>query len=80
MSLQNAITFISVVDSDNELRKSCYVQKTQQGLLELLKGKGYNFTSDEFEDAINMLLFKCQTYEQAGRVKEVKAWFNCFIR
>jgi len=48
--------------------------------MEHLKGKGRSFTSDEFEDAINMLLFKCQTYEQAGRVKEVKAWFNCFIR
>ena len=80
MSLQNAITFISDVDSDNELRKSCYTCKTQKDLLEQLKGKGYGFTFDEFEDATNMLLFKCQTYEQAGRVKEVKAWFNCFIR
>jgi len=80
MSLQNAITFISEVDTDNELRKSCYTCKTQEGLLEHLKGKGRSFTSDEFDDAINMLLFKCQTYEQAGRVKEVKAWFNCFRR
>ena len=80
MSLQNAITFISDVDSDNELRKSCYTFKNQTDLLEQLKGKGYGFTPEEFEDATNMLLFKCQTYEQAGRVKEVKAWFNCFIR
>jgi len=48
MSLQNAITFISDVDSDNELRKSCYTCKTQKDLLEQLKGKGYGFTSDEF--------------------------------
>jgi len=80
MSLQNAITFISDVDADDELRKSCYTCKNQEDLLDFLKGKGRGFTSDEFEDAINMLLFKCQTYEQAGRVKEVKAWFNCFIR
>jgi hypothetical protein len=24
------------------------------------------------------LELKCQTYEQAGRVKEVKAWFRLF--
>ena len=38
------------------------------------------FTVDEMEDAFNVLLLKCQTYEQAGRVNEVKAWFYCFTR
>jgi hypothetical protein len=38
------------------------------------------FTIDEIEDAFNVLLLKCQTYEQAGRINEVKAWYYCFIR
>jgi len=37
-----------------------------------------SFTPDEIADAFNVLELKCQTYEQAGRVKEVKAWFTLF--
>jgi len=79
MSLQNAFKFISNVDTDDELRKSYYVCRSRSELLELLKANNQGFTSDEFAEAINVLLFKCQTYEQADRVKQVQAWFNCFI-
>jgi hypothetical protein len=78
MSLQNAINFISLVDSDQEFRKSCYEVKTQNELLKSLKEQNLGFTPDEIEDAFNVLLLKCQTYEQAGRVNEVKAWFRLF--
>lgn len=78
MSLQNAINFISQVDSDNDFRKSCYRFKTQVDILSYLKTKNLGFTVDEIEDAFNVLELKCQTYEQAGRVKEVKAWFRLF--
>jgi hypothetical protein len=78
MSLQNALTFFSSIDSDPQMRKSCYSCKSQVELLEKLKGFGLAFTPDEFEDAVNNLLLKCQTYEQADRVKEVEAWFRLF--
>jgi hypothetical protein len=78
MSLQNAIDFITKVDSDIDFRKSCYVNKSQIELLEMLKKQGLKFTPDEIADAFNVLELKCQTYEQAGRVKEVKAWFTLF--
>ena len=77
MSLQNAINFITKVDSDNDFRKSCYASKTLSGLLSQQK---MSFTIDEIEDAFNVLLLKCQTYQQADRVNEVKAWFYCFTR
>jgi len=80
MSLQNAINFITKVDSDTEFRKSCYAGKTLSGLIEMLTKQEMGFTIDEIEDAFNVLLLKCQTYEQAGRVNEVKAWFYCFKR
>jgi len=80
MSLQNALDFISDVDSDHDLRKSCYTCRNQSELMELLIGKGRAFTTEDFAEAINMLLFKCQTYEQADRVKQVEAWFNCFVK
>ncbi|MBV5342655.1 hypothetical protein JZU68_03250 [bacterium] len=78
MSLQNAIIFISKVDSDNDFRKSCYAYKSQQELLQSLTVQQIGFTNDEIEDAFNVLELKCQTYEQAGRVKEVKAWYRLF--
>ena len=80
MSLLNAINFITKVDADNDFRKSCYVSKTLAGLIEMLTKKEMGFTLDEIEDAFNVLLLKCQTYEQAGRVNEVKAWFYLFTR
>jgi prenyltransferase beta subunit len=80
MSLQNAINFISKVDSVEDFRKSMYTAKTISELLEILNKQNMGFTLDEIEDAFNVLLLKCQTYEQAGRVNEVKAWFYCFKR
>jgi hypothetical protein len=78
MSLQNAINFISKVDSESDFRKSCYAFKSQADLLSELKNMQMGFTPSEIEDAFNVLELKCQTYEQAGRVKEVKAWFRLF--
>jgi hypothetical protein len=78
MSLQNAINFISRVDSDGDFRKSCYNYKSQSELLQGMFESKTGFTVDEIEDAFNVLELKCQTYEQAGRVKEVKAWFRLF--
>lgn len=78
MSLQNAINFISKVDSENDFRKSCYAHKSQNELLKALNEQHMGFTHAEIEDAFNVLELKCQTYEQAGRVKEVKAWYRLF--
>lgn len=78
MSLQNAINFISKVDSDADFRKSCYSYASQIELLQGMSQKQMGFTHDEIEDAFNVLELKCQTYEQAGRVKEVKAWYRLF--
>ena len=78
MSIQNAINFISKVDSDNDFRKSCYANKSLAELIESMSKQKMSFTPDEMEDAFNVLELKCQTYEQAGRVKEVKAWYRLF--
>jgi len=80
MSLQNAINFISRVDSDGDFRKSLYTAKTLTELTDILSKQEMGFSLEEIEDAFNVLLLKCQTYEQAGRVNEVKAWFYCFKR
>jgi hypothetical protein len=80
MSLNNALQFITLVDSDHEFRKLCYMYKSQKDLLEMLKNRDLGFTIDEISDAFNVLLIKCKTYEQAGRVNEIKAWFTVFTK
>jgi len=78
MSIQNALTFIREVDSNIDFRKSFYSCKSQKELLAKLAEQGMSFSSDEFEDAINNLLLKCQTYEQADHVRELHVWFLLF--
>lgn len=78
MSIQGAIKFIAKADGDNEFRKACYACKTQAELLDFTASEGMKFDADEIEDAFNILELKCQTYEQAGRVHELKAWFRLF--
>lgn len=78
MSIQNALVFLSEIESNVELRKSCYSCKTRGELLEMLDKQGRGFTYEECEDATNSLLLKCQTYEQADRVQELHVWFLLF--
>lgn len=78
MSIKNAITFISKVDNDTDFRKSCYQNKTLQELMNFTVCQEIPFTEDEIEDAFNTLELKCQTYDQAERVHEIKAWFSLF--
>lgn len=78
MSIQNALIFLRDIESNSELRKSCYSSKTKGELLRMLDKQERSFTSDDFENAINTLLFKCQTYEQADRVRELQVWFQLF--
>lgn len=66
------------MDSDTDFRKSCYTFKLQWELLESLNNQKMGFSPEEIDDAFRVLELKCQTYEQAGRVKEVKAWFRLF--
>ena len=78
MSLQNAIVFIRNVNTNKSLRKACYSCKTKEELFELLHNEGIGFTQFEFEEAINVSLVKCQTYEEADEVKQAELWFNLF--
>ena len=69
MSLSKAIKFLKKVGPDAEYRKNCLQYETKS---QLLADKGFNET--EFEDALNMQLVKCQTYE------EIPFIFVIFIR
>ena len=73
MSLKRAQQFIQQVGRDEAYRLECYQCGSKE---ELLKLAGCNIY--EFEEAITMQLFKCQTYEEAEIVKQIKQWFTFF--
>lgn len=73
MALDNSIKFVKQFIKDSSFRRECYSCNSKSEMLEKL-----DFTEAEFEDAINMQLVKCQTYEDAAVVKDIKTWFNLF--
>jgi len=78
MSIQNALIFFREVESNPVLRKQCYTCKSRSELLDMLEKQGRSFSFEESENAINNLLLKCQSYEQAERVQELQSWFLLF--
>ncbi len=72
MALGKSIQFIRQFFGDEALRQSCS-KLSKQDLLTT-----YGFTADEFDDAINMELVKCQTYDEVSRVEQLRMWFAIF--
>jgi hypothetical protein len=73
MALGNAIDFVKRVPFDKELKRACDKCVSRGEMLSKL-----DFNELEFEDALNMQLVKCQTYEQAEVFQQIKLWFLLF--
>ena len=71
MSIDKAITFVKKATNDKMFRKECYQRNSK---IEVMKFFG--FDEFEFEDAVNMQLVKCQSYEEAEVFQEIKIWFS----
>lgn len=70
MALGKSISFIRQFVRDKEFRNECNKFSKADLLNEL------DFTEPEFDDAINMQLVKCQTYEEADVIQQVRLWFS----
>ena len=70
MALNKAIQFLQKLKTDAEYRSLVY-KKSKADVLQC-----FGFDELEFEDAINMLLVKCQTYEEAEVVLQIKMCFS----
>ena len=70
MALGKSINVIRKFLQESEFRHECNKSSKE----ELLKNHDFNET--EFEDAINMQLVKCQSYEEAERIHQIKFWFE----
>jgi hypothetical protein len=70
MALGKSIQFIRQFIRDQEFRSECN-KSSKEDLL-----KNLDFNETEFDDAINMQLVKCQSYEEAERIHQIKYWFE----
>ena len=70
MAIDRAITFVKRATTESAFRKECYNCQSRQELIERI-----GFDEIEFDDAINMQLVKCQTYEQAEVYQQIRMWF-----
>ena len=70
MALGKSIQFIRQFIRDKEFRHECN-KSSKEDLL-----KNLDFNETEFDDAINMQLVKCQSYEEADRIQQIKLWFE----
>ncbi len=82
MSIQNAINMLNRIETDADFRKGIYKCNSKADFANYLKSNKLLFTDDEFEDAVNTLHVKCQTYEQASmllqRAEMVKFLIHSF--
>lgn len=70
MALSKAVEFVHAVSISEKLRTACSNYSKEKLLLLL------NFNELEFEDALNMRLVQCQTYEQAEVYQQIRMWFS----
>lgn len=70
MSLSKAITFLKEVRFNETFREKCNLTESKS---ELLEAEGFN--EEEFEDALNMELVKCKSYEEAEHYQQLRWWF-----
>ena len=69
MALSKALQFVHAASISEELRTACS-HYSKVGLQQKL-----NFSDIEFEDAINMQLTQCESYEDAEVFQQLKIWF-----
>jgi len=70
MALDKAIKFVKRATSESDFRRECYKSPSKEALMEEI-----GFNEVEFDDAVNMELVKCQTYEHAEVYQQIRMWF-----
>lgn len=75
MSINNAMKFIK--DSqENPLLRDKVNEYAPYELEKFMIESGYQFTTNDFDDSINILHLKCQTEEEAENLMQIAMWFS----
>jgi hypothetical protein len=75
MAIADAKKFIRESQLNRDLRKQVNGMETTEllsGLVEI----GYEFTMDEFEEAVNMIHVQCQFETEADDLMQTAMWFK----
>jgi hypothetical protein len=75
MPIQNAIDFIINLKLNKNMRMQMNGLIPEQ-IHPFLETNGYNFSFEQFEDAINYHKLRCTTEQDAFDVDEIKLWFR----
>lgn len=76
MTIGNALTFIDRGLEDKELRMLLNAASSPLELNQILDRNNLTFSSQEFSEAFNNRLTKCQIEEDAEQIKEFKMWWD----
>jgi hypothetical protein len=71
MPVQDSINFIKALKSDKCFRDNLFECENSEQIQILVEDSGYKFNIDEFKQAYNMLLLRCQISEEASILNDV---------
>ncbi len=80
MSIKSAVELIHSVELSEELREELNNCGNKQEFRNCMERNGFNFSTDEFEDAVRMLHLRCQEQEQAELILEKAMWLRFLIQ
>ena len=80
MTLDNVRRLMLRFESDDNLRDRLVKARDQAEREAVLRAEDLYFTHAEFDEALNLLHFKCQTQEQADRFHEFRMWWDMLRR
>lgn len=79
MPLQHAIQFLNQLNKLPSLREALYSCRNEDELRRALHNEGFSFEWNEFEESVNMLHVRCQSYEQASDLMQKAEWFRMVL-
>ena len=79
MAINDALKLIKAIGTDASLRREMVSCTSYDELKEYLFNKGFDFTQHEFDEAVNSLHVKCQTYENASELMSKSEWYNYLV-
>lgn len=71
MAIGKAINFVKKATTDAQFRAQCYKSNSRNEVMQI-----FGFNEVEFDDAINMQLVKCQSWEEAEAFQQIRMWFS----
>jgi hypothetical protein len=80
MPISNVVRLLNDIGESVSLRENLYKCNNFSEVLAYLDQNSYPFTRAEFEDALRMLNFRCQTEEEAVFFKEKAMWLRFLLK